>query len=101
MGRTNEADAGQPDPWPALPLSEWRATRDTLHMWTQIVGKVKLALAPPQNHWWQVPLYLSARGLTTRGLRRRRDWSTTGGHRHAAPVSGRRDEHASLVRGRG
>jgi hypothetical protein len=71
MGRSTEAagshDArgARPDPWPALPLSEWRATRDTLHMWTQIVGKVKLALAPPQNHWWQVPLYVSARGLTT------------------------------------
>ena len=65
MERSNEANAAQPDPWPALALSEWRATRDTLHMWTQIVGKVKLALAPPQNHWWQVPLYVSARGLTT------------------------------------
>jgi Family of unknown function (DUF5996) len=51
--------------WPALPLEEWSETRDTLHMWTQIVGKVRLALSPPVNHWWQVPLYLSARGLTT------------------------------------
>jgi hypothetical protein len=65
MGRSIEPGAAQADPWPALALSEWRATRDTLHMWTQIVGKVKLALAPPQNHWWQVPLYVSARGLTT------------------------------------
>jgi len=68
MGRSIEVDAPQPHPWPALPLSEWRATRDTLHMWTQIVGKVKLALAPPQNHWWQVPLYVSARGLTTAAI---------------------------------
>ena len=51
--------------WPALPLAEWNDTRDTLHMWTQIVGKTRLALAPMVNHWWQVPLYVSARGLTT------------------------------------
>jgi Family of unknown function (DUF5996) len=51
--------------WPALPLAEWIDTRDTLHMWTQIVGKVRLALSAPVNHWWQVPLYVSARGLTT------------------------------------
>ncbi len=51
--------------WPALPLAEWSETRDTLHLWTQIVGKTRLALAPMVNHWWQVPLYVSARGLTT------------------------------------
>jgi hypothetical protein len=51
--------------WPALPLSEWQATRDTFHMWTQIVGKVRLALAPAVNHWWHVPLYVTPRGLTT------------------------------------
>lgn len=51
--------------WPALPLAEWETTRATLHMWTQIVGKVRLALSPSVNHWWQVPLYVSARGLTT------------------------------------
>jgi len=51
--------------WPDLTLTEWDDTRDTLHMWTQIVGKVRLALAPMVNHWWQVPLYVSARGLTT------------------------------------
>ena len=51
--------------WPSLTLSEWEATRDTLHMWTQVVGKVRLALAPMLNHWWQVPLYVTARGLTT------------------------------------
>lgn len=53
------------DAWPPLPLAEWSATRDTLHMWTQIVGKVRLALSPLINHWWEVPLYVSARGLTT------------------------------------
>jgi hypothetical protein len=51
--------------WPPLPLAEWQDTRDTLQLWTQIVGKTRLALAPMVNHWWNVPLYVSARGLTT------------------------------------
>ncbi|HEY3268473.1 MAG TPA: DUF5996 family protein [Armatimonadota bacterium] len=51
--------------WPALPLSEWADTYATLHMWTQVVGKVRLALAPMMNHWWQAPLYVTVRGLTT------------------------------------
>jgi hypothetical protein len=51
--------------WPELTLSAWEDTRDTLHLWTQVVGKVRLALAPMVNHWWQVTLYVSARGLTT------------------------------------
>jgi hypothetical protein len=51
--------------WPALPLAAWKPTRDTLHMWTQIVGKVRLALSTPLNHWWHVPLYVTSRGLTT------------------------------------
>lgn len=51
--------------WPELTLSAWEETRDTLHLWTQVVGKVRLALEPMANHWWQVPLYVSARGLTT------------------------------------
>ena len=54
--------------WPALPLEAWEPTRATLHMWTQIVGKVRLAQAPYLNHWWQVPLYVSARGLTTTAI---------------------------------
>jgi len=54
--------------WPALPLAEWVATRDTLHMWTQMVGKLRLALSPYVNHWWQVPLYVSARGLSTSAI---------------------------------
>jgi hypothetical protein len=49
--------------WPDLPLAEWRDTYATLHMWTQIVGKTRLALAPWQNHWWQVTLHVTARGL--------------------------------------
>ena len=51
--------------WPALELEEWRDTYATLHMWTQIVGKTRLALAPPQNHWWHTTFYLTARGLGT------------------------------------
>jgi len=51
--------------WPTLQMQGWQETRATLHMWIQIVGKTRLALAPFQNHWWHVPLYVSARGLTT------------------------------------
>src|SRR5665213_570386 len=51
--------------WPELTLSGWEDTRDTLQLWTQVVGKVRLALEPMINHWWQVPFYVSARGLTT------------------------------------
>src|SRR5215471_2856553 len=54
--------------WPALPLKEWQDTYATLHMWTQIVGKVRLALTPPMNHWWEVPLYVNAVGLTTSAI---------------------------------
>jgi hypothetical protein len=51
--------------WPALPLLEWKETYDTLHMWTQVVGKIRLALTPRANHWWNTALYVSPRGLTT------------------------------------
>jgi Family of unknown function (DUF5996) len=51
--------------WPSLSLAEWQETRDTVHMWMQIVGKTRLALAPRENHWWHVPLYVGARGLVT------------------------------------
>jgi len=51
--------------WPALPLSEWKDTYATLHMWTQVVGKVRLALGPDINHYWGSTLYVSSRGLTT------------------------------------
>jgi hypothetical protein len=51
--------------WPDLPAPAWSETRDTLHMWLQIVGKVRLALEPMVNHWWQVPLYVTGVGLTT------------------------------------
>ncbi|HXM96749.1 MAG TPA: DUF5996 family protein [Candidatus Dormibacteraeota bacterium] len=55
----------QSERWPALSLAEWRDTYATLHMWTQIVGKVRLALSPRINHWWGSTLYVTARGLTT------------------------------------
>jgi hypothetical protein len=51
--------------WPALPFEEWRETCDTLHLWTQMVGKVKLELAPFQNEWWEVAFHPAARGLTS------------------------------------
>jgi uncharacterized protein DUF5996 len=54
-----------PDRWPELPADAWRGTRETLHLMTQIVGKIRLALTPWQNHSWHVPLYVTARGLTT------------------------------------
>ncbi len=51
--------------WPALPLDEWAETYQTLHMWLQIVGKIRLQLTPKQNHWWNSTLYVNSRGLTT------------------------------------
>jgi hypothetical protein len=54
-----------PNDWPPLPYQEWRETRDTLHMYTQVVGKLRLALSPSEPQWANVPLYVTARGLTT------------------------------------
>ncbi len=54
-----------PSLWPELPLDAWKDTYATLHMWTQSVGKIRLALSPKINHWWEVPLYVNALGLTT------------------------------------
>jgi hypothetical protein len=53
------------DAWPELHLADWADTRDTLHMWTQIVGHIRMVLSPPVNHWWHVTLYVTSRGLTT------------------------------------
>ena len=61
----SQKPTNSPECWPALPLESWEPTRATLHMWTQIVGKVRLALTPMVKHWWNVPLYVSPRGLTT------------------------------------
>src|SRR5215467_15223226 len=62
-GNTAVSDA--PSCWPALPPEAWQDTRDTLHMWMQMVGKVRLELTPRENHWWNVALHVSSRGLTT------------------------------------
>ena len=63
---TSPADPAEA--WPPLPLDAWLPTYQTLHRWLQVVGKVRLALAPPQNHWWHVPLYVTPRGLTTSSI---------------------------------
>src|SRR5260370_4341226 len=52
-------------PWPELPTAAWRETYATLHLWTQIIGKIRLARAPWLNHSWHVALYVTSRGLTT------------------------------------
>jgi hypothetical protein len=64
--QSEPADAGEL--WPALPLAAWQDTYATLHLWTQIVGKVRLALSPLLNHWWATTLYVTPRGLTTTSI---------------------------------
>src|SRR5271167_2798957 len=61
-------DSPNQNSWPELPLAAWQDTYATLHMWTQIVGKVRLALTPNINHWWGVPFYVNALGLTTSAI---------------------------------
>ena len=61
-------DPSAVDLWPPLPWDEWKDTASTLHMWTQIVGKTRLALTPLENHWWNVPFYVSAHGLSTSAM---------------------------------
>src|ERR1700745_2565293 len=68
LGGEMSGVAGNELQWPALPWGEWEATANTLHMWTQIVGKTRLALTPLQNHWWNVPLYVTAHGLGTSAM---------------------------------
>jgi len=89
--------------WPPLPLDAWEDTYRTLHMWTQVVGKVRLMKAPPLNHWWGIPLHLTARGLTTtpipHGTRtfeiafdfvdHRLDLATSAGNRERIPLEAR------------
>jgi len=55
-------------PWPSLAVDSWTDTRETLHLWTQIVGKIRLAQASMVNHWWQIPLYVTPRGLSTTSI---------------------------------
>jgi hypothetical protein len=57
--------------WPSVPVAQWQPTRDTLHLWIQIIGKIRLANSPVINHWWNVPLYVTSRGLTTSLIRHR------------------------------
>jgi hypothetical protein len=66
------ASAGHASPWPILDYQAWRDTAATLQMWTQMAGKVRLALSPWLNHGWQVPLYVNARGLGTSPIHYRR-----------------------------
>jgi len=54
--------------YPPLPLEEWEKTKKTLHLYVQIIGKIRLTLFPKMNHWWHAPLYISTRGLTTRTI---------------------------------
>src|SRR6266567_4221296 len=63
--KNNISREDQIELWPALPYEAWKDTYETLHMWTQIVGKVRLELSPYMNHWWHVTLYVTPRGLTT------------------------------------
>src|ERR1041385_3903179 len=59
---------GNSSDWPPLPFSEWESTCDTVHMWTQIVGKTRMGLEPLVNHWWNVALYVTPVGLTTSSI---------------------------------
>jgi len=65
VSMNRESAARVTEVWPRIDLADWEATRATLHLWTQMVGKTRLALSPSENHWWHVALYLTTRGLTT------------------------------------
>lgn len=65
MGTPHPTSTAVSETWPELSLKDWKPTYHNLHMWTQMVGKVRLELSPKTNHWWNVPLYVDARGLTT------------------------------------
>ena len=110
MSRLHESGTAA---WPDLTLSAWADTRDTFHLWTQVVGKVRLALEPMVNHWWQVPLYVTARGLDHVADARRAargieiefdlvdhvlDLRTTDGRRRSGRVSSRVRSRASTRR---
>ncbi|MBV9609616.1 MAG: hypothetical protein JO187_08670 [Acidobacteria bacterium] len=65
MGAVRTSPISVSEAWPPLPLEDWKPTYHNLHMWTQIVGKVRMELTPKMNHWWNVTLYVTTRGLTT------------------------------------
>jgi hypothetical protein len=67
-GDQTKAHASTVELWPTLPWEEWKDTATTLHMWMQVVGKTRLVLTPLVNHWWNVPLYVTARGLSTSSI---------------------------------
>jgi hypothetical protein len=96
----NTVGAGQA-PWPDMPYASWQDTKETLHRFAQLVGKIRLAAAPRRNHWWNVTLHLTGRGLTTRPmgddpiftidfdfLDHRLDLTTTEGRRWSFPLTG-------------
>jgi hypothetical protein len=69
MSRSDlKSERGSADAWPGLPLAEWKDTLATLHMWTQIVGKIRLSKTPLVNHWWNTTLYVTSRGLGTSAI---------------------------------
>ena len=68
MSAQQSGDVRSVQSLPSLPLDDWESSKITLHMYLQIVGKIRLKLMPPQNHWWHVPLYVSSRGITTRPI---------------------------------
>jgi hypothetical protein len=70
---STEATARPRPRLPELPLAEWEETKNTLHLWAQVVGKIRMASTPPRNHWWHVPLYVDVRGLTTRRMHSKDD----------------------------
>lgn len=65
MPATSTTPSQRTQLWPPLPLAEWKPTLETLHLWTQMAGKLRLKLAPKVNHWWHVPLYVTTQGLST------------------------------------
>ncbi len=85
-----------PPHWPSIPVHEWEATRDTLHLYTQVVGKVRMTNQPLINHWWNVTLYVTARGLTSSlmphetGSASQIDFDFVDHHLHIATVDGTR-----------
>lgn len=100
--------------WPELPVESWQATRDTFILWLQVIGKVRIAHAPLLNHWWNAPLYVTSRGLTTSLipaeagrsfsidldlLDHHLDVSTTAGQTRRMPLAPQtvRDFHAELM----
>ncbi len=67
-GRSGEPDTAGARAWPPLAFEDWKDTYATLHMWSQVVGKIRMTLTPSVNHWWHVPLYVASRGLTTSAI---------------------------------